>query len=98
MTITAELADGRRLEFPDGTDPGVVQATVKKLLSPQGTQTEGWTPFTPSGELTGGVADVTTAEAIMGNPVTQFAIGAAEPVLRSEEHTSELQSQSHLVC
>ena len=81
MTITAELADGRRLEFPDGTDPGVVQATVKKLLSPQGTQTEGWTPFTPSGERTGGVADVTTAEAIMGNPVTQFAIGAAEPVL-----------------
>jgi hypothetical protein len=81
MALTAELADGRRLEFPDGTDPGVVQATVKKLLSAQGTQTEGWTPFTPSGERTGGVADITTAEAIMGNPVTQFAIGAAEPVL-----------------
>ena len=28
MTVTAELADGRTLEFPDGTDPAVVQATV----------------------------------------------------------------------
>lgn len=35
MTITAELADGRRLEFPDGTDPSVVQATVKKMLAPK---------------------------------------------------------------
>jgi hypothetical protein len=83
MTVTAELADGRRLEFPDGTDPGVVQATVKKLLSAtqQGTQTEGWTPFTPSGQRESGIADVTIPEAIMGHPVTQFAIGAAEPVL-----------------
>lgn len=33
MTVTAELADGRRLEFPDGTDPAVVQATVKRLIA-----------------------------------------------------------------
>lgn len=33
MAVTAELADGRRLEFPDGTDPGVVQATVKRVLA-----------------------------------------------------------------
>lgn len=32
MPITAELHDGRRLEFPDGTDPSVVQATVKRML------------------------------------------------------------------
>jgi hypothetical protein len=32
MPLYAELHDGRRLEFPDGTDPAVVQATVKKLL------------------------------------------------------------------
>lgn len=32
MTITAELADGRRLEFPDGTDPSVIQKTVKGLV------------------------------------------------------------------
>ena len=32
MAIKAELHDGRTLEFPDGTDPSVVQATVKKVL------------------------------------------------------------------
>ena len=32
MTITAQLADGRTLEFPDGTDPSVVQTTVKKVM------------------------------------------------------------------
>lgn len=31
--IKAKLADGRVLEFPDGTDPNVVQATVKKMMS-----------------------------------------------------------------
>lgn len=30
--MIAELPDGRELEFPDGTDPAVVQATVKKVL------------------------------------------------------------------
>lgn len=33
MTITAQLADGRTLEFPDGTDPAVIQTTVKRLVS-----------------------------------------------------------------
>lgn len=33
MSITAELHDGTRLEFPDGTDPSVIQATVKKVLA-----------------------------------------------------------------
>jgi len=33
MTIEAELADGRILEFPDGTDPKVIQGVVKKLVS-----------------------------------------------------------------
>ena len=36
--MRAELHDGRILEFPDGTDPAVVQATVKKVLG--STQTE----------------------------------------------------------
>ena len=35
MTITANLADGRVLNFPDGTDPSVIQATVKKMVQPQ---------------------------------------------------------------
>jgi hypothetical protein len=33
MPVTAQLADGRTLQFPDGTDPSVVQATVKKVVS-----------------------------------------------------------------
>lgn len=32
MSITAELHDGTRLEFPDGTDPAVIQSTVQKVL------------------------------------------------------------------
>lgn len=31
--MEAELADGTILEFPDGTDPTVIQATVKKMLA-----------------------------------------------------------------
>ena len=40
MAIEAELADGRILEFPDGTDPKVIQSTVKRLLG-QGETTIG---------------------------------------------------------
>ena len=32
MPIQAQLHDGRILEFPDGTNPQVIQATVKKVL------------------------------------------------------------------
>lgn len=33
MTIKAQLDDGRVLEFPDGTDPSVIQSTVKKVIA-----------------------------------------------------------------
>ncbi len=33
MPITAQLHDGTRLEFPDGTDPAVIQSTVKNLMA-----------------------------------------------------------------
>lgn len=32
MPIQAQLADGRTLEFPDGTEQSVIQATVKRLI------------------------------------------------------------------
>ena len=38
MTITANLADGRVLNFPDGTDPAVIQATVKRMIQPEAQQ------------------------------------------------------------
>lgn len=33
MAIQAQLADGRTLEFPDGTDPTVIQSTVKRMIA-----------------------------------------------------------------
>jgi hypothetical protein len=40
MAIQAQLADGRVLEFPDGTDPSVIDRTVQSLISsaPQSTE------------------------------------------------------------
>lgn len=35
MTITAEIAGGTRLEFPDGTPDAVIQQTVKKVVGRQ---------------------------------------------------------------
>lgn len=35
MTIQAQLEDGRVLEFPDGTDPKIIQSTVKRIVSGQ---------------------------------------------------------------
>lgn len=35
MPVIAELHDGTRLEFPDGTDPAVVQRTVQGLIGQQ---------------------------------------------------------------
>ena len=58
MTITAELADGRKLEFPDGTDPQVIQDSVRRVISrtppgisrPEGVPEieEGITPIAPA--------------------------------------------------
>lgn len=31
MAIRAELFDGTILEFPDGTDPSVIQSTAKRI-------------------------------------------------------------------
>ena len=58
MAIEAELADGRILEFPDGTDPAVIQQQVKAMLAqaagPQPAQPQEIAPqpVTPQ-ELTG---------------------------------------------
>lgn len=35
MTITARLPNGQELNFPDGTDPTVIQAAVKRMLNPK---------------------------------------------------------------
>jgi hypothetical protein len=54
MTIRAELADGRVLEFPDGTDPSVIQTTVKRIISESPVQTGGAPQEGITAALTGG--------------------------------------------
>mgnify|MGYP000482251316 CR=1 FL=1 len=51
MTITAQLHDGTRLEFPDGTDPAVIQQTVQKVL---GKAPAGTSPSQLKGSVLGG--------------------------------------------
>ena len=69
MAIEAELADGRILEFPDGTDPSVVQATVKKVLAsgqPVRKSTIGSELKRGAQQLASGVQ--TAYEAVTGSP------------------------------
>ena len=54
MTIRDELADGRVLEFPDGTDPSVIQTTVKRMISESPVQTGGAPQEGITAALTGG--------------------------------------------
>ena len=82
MTVTAELADGRRLEFPDGTDPAVVQATVKRLIAGQPPQTAA--PAAPAAER-----QPDAAEMMAGTPGARFALGAASPFLGAAQLVSE---------
>lgn len=58
MAIQAQLADGRVLEFPDGTDPTVIQATVKRVIG-------GGTSIAPS-EM--------TLEELEGAPSAPFSL------------------------
>lgn len=59
MTVTAELADGRRLEFPDGTDPAVIQRTVQQLVgAAKPAQQQPKTPVINAGALSDTLADI----------------------------------------
>ena len=55
MAITAQLADGTRLEFPDGTDPAVIQRTVKNVIGGKAQAPEGTNPSQLKGSSAGGV-------------------------------------------
>jgi hypothetical protein len=80
MTVTAQLHDGRTLEFPDGTDPSVVQATVKKVLGVSAPA-----PQAPQQAQSAPPQEPSTAQKIAANPVTRFALGAASPFLGMAE-------------
>ena len=75
--ITAKLADGRMLKFPDGTDPSVIQATVKKVI---GASQEAVAPAPPEGQATDQNYNPYTAENIAGSavePIITLATGVA---------------------
>ena len=77
--IEAELPDGRVLEFPDGTDPSVIQAAVKKLLAPtQQAQI-------PAPQPASSPQPPSQAAQLAANPLTRFAVGAASPVMGAGE-------------
>lgn len=76
MTITAQLADGRTLEFPDGTDPQVIQGTVKKVLGQRQQMPE--PAFEREARET---LSATPAELVSANPIVRAATTAARPVL-----------------
>lgn len=85
MSIYAELHDGRKLEFPDGTDPSIVQSTVKKVLGMSAKLPE-QNNVIPKSQA---VAD--NAEQIAGNPLTRFALGAASPVIALAQGKAQLE-------
>jgi hypothetical protein len=68
MAIEAELADGRILEFPDGTDPLVIQATIKRMIAgAQGTAKSGFVPAMKAGweDLKGSLAGLAGRSGLM---------------------------------
>ncbi len=69
--MQAQLADGRILEFPDGTDPAIVQRTVKNMLAQQ-----------PSADTLEGDTgqDINKSLSIIEPAATLVTGGIAEPI------------------
>ncbi|MEE9459618.1 MAG: hypothetical protein V3V84_07645 [Candidatus Bathyarchaeia archaeon] len=93
--IQAELADGRILEFPDGTDPAVIQAAVKQILSQEPSRAVAQeAPVTAAptaaesdtlGKIGGGLeAALTVASGAIAEPVAGLAGLAALPFKGSD--------------
>ena len=53
MAVYAQLADGRTPEFPDGTDPAIIQSTVKKVIAGSGTSSLAPTTSAPASDAKG---------------------------------------------
>jgi hypothetical protein len=86
MSVTAQLADGRTLEFPDGTDPGVVQATVKRMLTsglPSAADRVANDPISVGARAT---ANATIPELIAGSAPGRFLLEPARGLLELGSH------------
>jgi len=94
MTIEAQLADGRVLEFPDGTDPSVIQTTVKRMLAPAPAKDAGFSfkdIGVAFGQGTVGSAEALTNVAGAGNAASQY-LGDVSKSL-GEQYTPERQAE-----
>lgn len=70
--MQAQLADGRILEFPDGTDQAVIQRTVKNMLPQQPVNEDA--PDTVSGGLMGAVEPaLAIGSGIVAEPIAGLA-------------------------
>src|SRR5712672_2726881 len=86
MTVTAQLSDGRTLEFPDGTEPSVVQMTVKKMLGgggPSATERVATDPISTGARATAGA---TPAELLAGSAPGRFLLEPARGLLELGSH------------
>lgn len=66
MTITAQLHDGTVLEFPDGTDPAVIQNTVKNMIDKQNQEPSLIEEAQGVGEVAANIGSSIVAEPIAG--------------------------------
>ena len=69
MTIQAQLADGRFLEFPDGTDPQVIQDTVKSQITASQPQPEVQNDLSATEQIVGGVSGAATLASDIGGTI-----------------------------
>jgi hypothetical protein len=84
MAITARLADGRTLRFPDGTDPAVIQQTVKRVIAESQGPTQ---PAIAQDDREGfGAAAAASAARMQG----EQALLAAKTGLMSEEEAMRI--------
>jgi len=85
MTIQAQLADGTILEFPDGTDPAVIQRTVKNTIAqsqqlrPEQSATPAEEDFIPTEENL--AAEAARVDAIPEKTLADQILGAGEAAL-----------------
>ena len=69
MTIQAQLADGRILEFPDGTDPQVIQSAVKSQIATNQPQAEVQDDLSATEQIIGGVSGAATLASDIGGTI-----------------------------
>ena len=80
--IEAELPDGRILEFPAGTDPAVVQSTVKKMLGVPAPLPDGsYSDMTPKRQVGAGEALGRGIGSTFAGQGKTLALAAAAPAM-----------------